>query len=201
MSRLAAVILCGGRSSRMGGGDKPLLDLGGRPLLAHALDRLDGTIDTAAINANGEPGRFAAFGLPVIADATDTFDGPLAGILAGMGWAKAQRCRRLLTVAGDTPFFPADIAARLAAAASPPAIALAASRGRVHPTFALWPVSLHGDLADRLAGGMRRVVDFIARHPSIAVDFPPIDGVDPFFNVNTPEDLAEARRIAAKLAS
>lgn len=202
--RVATIILAGGRSSRMSGGDKPLLGLEGKPILAHVLARLQPT-DAIAINANGDPARFAAFGLPMILDATDTFDGPLAGILAGLRWAEANGSSRLLTVAGDTPFFPTTLSARLLAAGDNATIAVAASSGRIHPTFAVWPVALHADLVSQLDSGMRRVVDFIALHPSIAVDFPPFEAggaqVDPFFNINTPEDLAEAREIAQKLGA
>jgi molybdopterin-guanine dinucleotide biosynthesis protein A len=205
VSRLAALILAGGRSNRMGGGDKPLLDLVGRPMLAQIIDRLSPQADLIAINANGDPARFASFDLPIIPDATQDFDGPLAGILAGLEWAKHRRCSHLLTIAGDTPFMPSNLAQRLTAAARGKLIGVAASAGRVHPTFAIWSVSLRTDLEKQLGAGMRRVVDFVARHPSIAVDFPiqDIDGesVDPFFNVNTPQQLAEARRLAQKLVS
>lgn len=198
----AAVILAGGRSSRMGGGDKTLLRLGGGTMLSQAIARLAPQAERIALNANGDPARFAVCGLPVIADATGDFDGPLAGVAAALEWGAAQGARRVLTVAGDTPFFPADLHARLAAT-PPDAIAVAASQGRAHPTFALWPVALKTDLDAFLESGERRATTFVARHPSIAVDFPPVTlggtTIDPFFNVNTPDDLAEAERFVAQM--
>lgn len=205
MSAIAAVILAGGRSSRMGGGDKPLLDIAGRPMLALIIERIGLAAAHIAINANGDPKRFDAFGLPVLADAQQTFDGPLAGILTAMRWANGIGAERVLTVAGDTPFFPTDLAERLSKSASGRVIAVASSRGRLHPAFASWPASLLPDLEDQLAKGARRVTDFIGRHSSEVVDFPDLrmdsERFDPFFNVNTPQDLAEARRIANKLAA
>lgn len=191
---MAAVVLAGGRSSRMGGRDKPLLPLQGRPLLAHLLDRLEPQVERIGINANGDPARFASFGLPVITDTVPGFAGPLAGVLAGMEWAASlPGVATLATVAGDTPFFPADLIARLARAPRRH-IALAASAGRTHPVFGLWPLPLRLDLARFLAEGGRKVLDFVARHPSTVVDFPLQEGLDPFFNINTPEDLAAAER-------
>jgi molybdopterin-guanine dinucleotide biosynthesis protein A len=205
MSAIAAVILAGGRSSRMGGGDKALLELAGSPMLAVVIDRLGLPANDLAINANGDPARLASFGLPVLADAQQTFDGPLAGILASIRWAAGNGFERVLTVAGDTPFFPLELATRLGQAAPASTIAVAASRGRMHPTFALWPTCLADDLVDQLDRDVRRVASFIARHPSVEIDFPDmlLDGeaIDPFFNVNTPQDLAEAQRIANKLGS
>ena len=204
-SDIAGIILCGGRSSRMGGGDKSLLTLGGSTILARIIDRL-GQIRPLAINANGDPSRFSAFSLPVLADAVPGFAGPLAGILAGMEWAVEQGCGLLLTVAGDTPFFPTDLAERLATAAAgqPERIAAAASNGRRHPVFALWPVALRGDLKRFLAeSGTGRVNSFIDLHNPFDVAFSQIDvgnlSFDPFFNVNAPADLAEAGLIAQML--
>lgn len=205
MSSLVAMVLCGGRSSRMGAGDKPLIELDGRPMVAHVIGRLQGSVDAIAINANSDPDRYRRFGLPVIADATQSFDGPLAGILAGMAWAQSNGASHLVTAAGDTPFFPSDLVDYLRAASGQATIAVAASASGLHPTFALWPVSLRPDLARQLAGGMRKVTDFIARHPSVAVHFEAGgrkgDEFDPFFNVNTPGDLARARGLAAKLST
>jgi molybdenum cofactor guanylyltransferase len=195
---IAAVVLAGGRSSRMGGGDKPLLPLAGRPLLAHLLDRLSPQIARIAINANGNAARFAEFGLPVVPDTTPGFAGPLAGLLAGMGWAaELPKVTALATVAGDTPFFPADLIAKLSQA---PAghIVLAASAGRSHPVFGLWPLALRADLERFIEDGGRRVMDFVARHPASVVDFPIQGGLDPFFNINAPEDLAAAERLVAE---
>jgi molybdopterin-guanine dinucleotide biosynthesis protein A len=204
--QVAGVVLAGGLSRRMGGGDKGLRELGGKALMAHTIERLSGQAAPVAINANGDLLRFAAFGLPVIPDLTPDRPGPLAGVLAGMAWAEkaAPGARFIVTVACDTPFFPEDMTARFLAAAGStyPVIVLASSGGQVHPVFALWPVSLARDLQDTLASGARKVGHWIGRHRNFIVEFPPLDlsGTpgDPFFNVNTPEDLAQA---AAFLAS
>jgi molybdopterin-guanine dinucleotide biosynthesis protein A len=204
-STIAGLILCGGRSSRMGGGDKSLLPLGGSTILSRIIERL-GSIRPLAISANGDAARFSAFPLPVLADTVPGYAGPLAGILAGMLWAAGQGCDHLLTVAGDTPFFPADLAGRLATATAgqPGRIAVAASDGRRHPVFALWPTALRHDLNRFLVeSGTGRVNGFIDLHNPVDVAFPLVgrDGqfIDPFFNVNTPADLAEAGRIVQML--
>jgi molybdopterin-guanine dinucleotide biosynthesis protein A len=144
-AEISGVVLAGGRATRLGGGDKPLRPLGGRPMLARILERLKPQVGNIALSANGDPARFAGYGLPVLADEEPAGQaGPLAGILSGMVWAKTQGSRQMLTVAGDTPFFPLDLAARLAEARAGHAdhIAVALSGGRRHPVFALWPVSL-----------------------------------------------------------
>jgi molybdenum cofactor guanylyltransferase len=196
---IAGLVLAGGRATRLGGGDKPLRSLGGKPMLAHVLERLTPQVGPAAISANGDPARFAEFGLPVLADDGKPA-GPLSGILSGMVWAKAAGCEKMLTVAGDTPFFPHDLAARLKPAIGGNGIAVAASGGRRHPVFALWPVSLEADLGDFLARGATfSVAAFMERHQTASVDFPIGNAggksPDPFFNVNTPEDLAQAEAI------
>ncbi|MTE00563.1 molybdenum cofactor guanylyltransferase MobA [Paracoccus sp. YIM 132242] len=198
MTRPPAIILAGGRATRMGGGDKCLLDLDGCPMLAQIVARLVPQCGALALNANGDPGRFADFGLPVLPDSLPDLPGPLAGILAGMDWAASRGDRAVVSVAGDTPFFPPDLVQRLMQAGE--GIVLAASRdaeGRVcdHPTFGLWPVALRDALRAFLAGGGRRVRGFALAHaPALAVwDAVP---VDPFFNVNTPEDLARAQALA-----
>ncbi len=197
MERLA-VVLAGGASSRLGGGDKPLLDLGGLTLLDAVIDRLRPQADRIALSANGDPARFARFGLPVIGDGREALDGPLAGILAAMRWAAALGAQTVLTVPGDAPFLPMDLRLRLEAGAPDTGtILLASSTGRIHPVAALWPVALAGDLGDFLDGGGRKVMAFVEANPHATVDFgaaPP----DPFFNVNTPDDLAEARRLLAE---
>lgn len=197
MTPLPAIILAGGRATRMGGGDKCLLDLGGRPMLARIVARLVPQCGPIAVNANGDGARLAPFGLPVLPDSLPGFPGPLAGILAGMDWAATLGAERVVSVAGDTPFFPPDLAARLAGGGN--GIVLAAGRdaeGRVtdHPTFGIWPVALRGDLRAFLASGGRRVRDFAgARRAAAAVwDAAP---ADPFFNVNTPADLDRARAL------
>jgi len=183
---VAGVILAGGLATRMGGGDKPLLRLHGRPLLAQVIDRLAPQVTALALNANGDPARFAGFGLPVLADPVPGHPGPLAGVLAGMDWAAGEGFARVLSVAGDTPFLPADLVARLAAVP----FGVAASLGRQHPVVALWPVTLRGALREALARGQHKVGRFAADHGAEAVDFPAPP--DPFLNINTPEDLARA---------
>jgi molybdopterin-guanine dinucleotide biosynthesis protein A len=204
--RIAGIILAGGRSTRMGGDEKALLTLGAKPLLRHVLGRLSPQVATVALNANGDPSRFAAFGLPVIADRTSDWPGPLAGVLAGMEWAAARNIPHILTAPADTPFIPVDLAAKLSAAsAKAGAIAIAASDGARHPVVALWPVSLKSALAQFLAhDGNRKVTRFADRHGAVSVDFPMLalsggDHADPFFNVNTPDDLAQAGTILKAL--
>jgi molybdopterin-guanine dinucleotide biosynthesis protein A len=199
--KLWGVILAGGQATRMGGGDKCLLQAGGRPLLAHVIERLDPQVEGMVLNANGDPARFEGWGLPVVADGVSGYAGPLAGVLAGMEAAAARGATHVVSAAGDTPFFPRDLAARLLAAAraegTPLACAAAPEDGRIwdHPTFGLWPVALADDLRAALEAGLRKVVLWTDSHGCARAVFeagPP----DPFFNVNTPADLAEADRIA-----
>lgn len=180
------IILAGGQSRRMGtGGDKALLDLGGRPMIAHVIDRLG---CARAINANGDPARFAAFGLPVIPDSEPDWPGPLAGVLAGLDWAAARGARRIVTAPADSPFFPPDLAARLWDNPAPVAIAHQGSRD--HPVFAAWDVSLREALRRDLRAGDRRIGDWALRHGAERVEVAEAEAV---FNINTPEDLARAR--------
>ena len=175
----------------MGGGDKPLLPLAGRPLLAHVIERLRPQVGALAVNANGNATRFAPFGLEVVADDSADFAGPLAGILAAMNWAKRLHpsAAAVLTVPADTPFLPRDLASRLKAAGAP---ALARSGGRIHPVVGLWPLRLRDDLQRALrAEGIRKVEDWTARLDPVLVDFE-AGAIDPFFNINTPEDLVRA---------
>lgn len=196
------LILAGGLARRMGGGDKALLPLAGRPMLDHVVARLRGQCDGLLLNANGDPARFASFGLPVVADSVPDFAGPLAGILAGLDWLAEHRPHMpwLLSVAGDTPFLPDDLARRLhaARAAAGTPLACAASAGRVHHAVGLWPVSLREDLRRSLAAGERKIAAWTARH-GVAIAEWPAEPLDPFFNVNAPEDLAEAERLAAEI--
>jgi molybdopterin-guanine dinucleotide biosynthesis protein A len=191
------VILAGGRATRMGGGDKSLRDLGGERILARVIERLSPQVASLAINANGDPARFAEFGLPVIPDSVEGFAGPLAGVLAGLDWAAHEGAETIVTAAADTPFFPADLVPRLQLAAEgmDHPLALAASPEGRHPTFGLWPVMLREDLRVALLGGLRKVVQWTDRHGGRIAEFPGGDP-DPFFNVNTPEDLALAARWA-----
>jgi len=192
MTAPLGVILAGGRAARMGGGDKALLDLGGRPMLAQVIDRLAPQVAAMALNANGDPDRFAGFGLPVIPDTVAGFPGPLAGVLAGLDWAVERGAGHIVTVAADTPFFPTDLVARLVAGAGAAPIALAETASGLHPTFGLWPVALRDDLALALADGVRKVAAWAQGAGTCRVRFGDRPR-DPFFNVNTPEDLARAR--------
>ena len=188
---IVAVVLAGGSASRMGGGDKPLLLAGGTTLLEHILRRLRVQADRIAISANGDPARFARFGRDVLGDGAFAGQGPLAGILAGLDWAAACGGAALLSVPGDTPFIPCDLAARLA-----PAPAYAASGGRLHPAVGLWPVACRLLLRARLAQpGPRSVRRFAEAIGAREVAFAETSG-DPFLNANTPADLAEICRIA-----
>jgi molybdopterin-guanine dinucleotide biosynthesis protein A len=198
---LPGVILAGGRATRMGGGDKGLRLVAGRRLIDRVIDRLAPQCGDLAINANGDPARLAEFGLPVLHDSLPDHAGPLAGVLAGLDWAAGLGAKAIVTVAADTPFFPTDLVARLQAAAGPSSLALAASRdgeGKLwqHPTFGLWPIALRADLREALKGGLRKIVLWTDRHGAGIAEFPS-DPFDPFFNINTPEDIAEAERLIA----
>jgi molybdopterin-guanine dinucleotide biosynthesis protein A len=200
---IAGIVLAGGLSRRMGGGDKCLQPLAGRPLLAHIVERAAGQVTALALNANGDAARFAAFGLPVVADSVPRFAGPLAGVLAGLDWAAASdpRCTHVASFAGDAPFLPRDLVARLWAAVADGRheLACAASGGRAHPVFGLWPVTLREALRRAMVEeGVRKVDVWTARYDLVAVDFATAP-VDPFFNANWPEDLAEAERLATSL--
>lgn len=213
-NHITGLILAGGQSRRMaaafpsaGAGDKGLLDLHGKPMLAHVIARLAPQAARLVINANGDPARFAAFDLPVVADTIPGFVGPLAGVLAGMRWTQsnAPNATHVVSVSADAPFLPEDLVERLAAAIAPPAapktaasaIALASSGGELHPVIGLWPVALADDLEAALTSGVRKVLAWTDRHGTVPVDFPFVefDGrrIDPFFNANTPEELDEAR--------
>jgi molybdenum cofactor guanylyltransferase len=205
---VVGLLLAGGRSSRMGGGDKGLLDLDGQPMMAHVIARLAPQVSQMVINANGDPARFDTFKLPVTADAIEDYAGPLAGILAGLRWAQhhAPNATHVASVSADAPFIPHDLVARLSDALSAqdhgrsaPKIALASSNGELHPVIGLWPVALADDLEAALKAGTRKVLAWTDRHGTAAVDFPfeGIGGrsVDPFFNANTPQELDEAREL------
>jgi molybdopterin-guanine dinucleotide biosynthesis protein A len=186
----------------MGGGDKPMTRIGGKTILARVLERMTPQCSRLVLNANGDPARFAETSLPVIADDVPDFAGPLAGILAGLDWAAAHApdISTVVSVPGDCPFLPRDLVARLLAtreAAGQP-LACARSGEWRHPVVGLWPVALRADLRRALTEeGMRKIELWTARHGVALADWP-ADPVDPFFNVNTPEDAAAAERLAAQ---
>ena len=204
--RIVGLVLAGGLATRMGGGDKGRLSLAaGHTLLDEALDRLRPQVDQIALNANGDPSRFDELGLPVIADALDGYLGPLAGVLAGLDWAAGQGVTHVASVAADTPFFPRDLVAQLSDASNSDGLAIAASRdenGKLwrQPTFGLWPVSLRDDLRQALGEeAIRKIVIWTDRHNAGMAEFADTEGTDPFFNVNTPDDLIRAQTIFAGL--
>jgi molybdopterin-guanine dinucleotide biosynthesis protein A len=210
-SKPTGLLLAGGQSRRMseaftdGRGDKGLLEIGGKTMLGHVIDRLAPQAGRLVINANGDPARFAAFGLPVSPDTIEGFVGPLAGILAGLRWsiANVPEATHVVSVSSDAPFLPSDLVARLQAALveAPGAIALARSAGELHPVIGLWPVALADDLEAALKAGTRKVLAWTDRHGTVPVDFSLMQikghSVDPFFNANTPDELAQARELLA----
>lgn len=205
MSPPHAVILAGGQATRMGGGDKGMLQLGGQTLLQRVVDRITPQVAGVALNANGAAVRFADFDLPVLPDSISGYPGPLAGVLAGLDWAAEQGADTVVSVAADTPFFPHDLVERLQTAATGQThpLVLAATKGETrtrsksrsglvrHPTFGLWPVALRDDLRLALTDGLKKVVLWTDPHGGRECEFP-VGRIDPFFNINTPEDLAMA---------
>lgn len=197
------VVLAGGLARRMGGGDKPLRLLAGQPLLRHVLNRLSPQVAAVVLNANGDPARFDAYGLPVVPDGLPDNPGPLAGILAGLDWAAERRpdLPWVLTVPGDCPFLPLDLAERLhAARAAAPGqdgadggmpLACAGTPGQTHPPVGLWPVALRSALREALLAGERKIDRWTARFGCAVAEWP-AEPLDPFFNANAPEDLAAA---------
>ena len=199
--RTAGLLLAGGQSRRMGGGDKALMRLGGETLLARIISRVRPQVGPLVLNANGDLARFAAFGLPIAPDLVEGFAGPLAGVLTGLEWARknAPGCTHVASFACDAPFVPRDLVARLAAAMTRDGadMACATSGGREHPVFALWPARLADDLRRAVVEeGVRKVDAWTARYKLARADFG-TDPVDPFFNVNTPEDVEKGTRLAA----
>jgi molybdenum cofactor guanylyltransferase len=220
---ITGTILAGGLSRRMfeagngltgttdappAGSDKGLLAIGTVSMIEHVLARLRPQVSAIVLNANGDPARFASLGLPTIADPIDGFIGPLAGVLAGMRWTMRHHpgVTHTLTVSSDAPFLPHDLAVRLAAAVSnrPTAIAIAKSDDGLHPVIGLWPVALADDLDAALRQGVRKVLAWTDRHGTMPVHFDDIVAgavrIDPFFNANTPAELAEARRLLPLVA-
>ncbi|NDD32675.1 MAG: molybdenum cofactor guanylyltransferase MobA [Rhodobacteraceae bacterium] len=207
MVRPLGVILAGGLARRMGGGDKSLLSLGASSrVLDQVIARFGTQVDQMVLNANGDPARFDEFGLPVVADSLDGFLGPLAGVLAGLDYAAEHGFDHVVSVAADTPFFPMDLVSALGSASShmDVQIALAATKiegGKTvrHPTFGLWPVALREDLRSALQDGLRKVVLWTDQHGAETHVFDSGE-IDPFFNINTPEDLELANKMMETLA-
>jgi molybdopterin-guanine dinucleotide biosynthesis protein A len=203
------LLLAGGLSRRMGGGDKALRLLGGYSLLERVIDRMRPQVSALVLNANGDPARFAGFGLPVVADSIPDFAGPLAGILAGLDWAAEHRpdCPLVASVATDAPFLPEDLVSRLLSGmeAEGAELAYAASSGQTHPVIGLWPVRLRDELRRALVEeGVRKVDVWTGRYRLAAVPFPDrVAGagpeIDPFFNANRPEDLEHAEALLRRL--
>jgi len=197
--KVVGVLLAGGQSRRMGGGDKTLCVLDGVSLLERVIARLQPQVDALVLNANGDPARFAEFALPVVADSIPDFAGPLAGVLAGLDWAAVHRpdCAFIASVATDAPFLPVDLVARLTAAhkAAEADLACAASAGRAHPVFGLWPLRLREDLRRAIVDDrIRKVDEWTARHRLVTVPFADRP-IDPFFNANRLEDLEAAAKL------
>ena len=202
--KVVGLLLAGGQSRRMGGGDKTLRPLGGIPLIDRVIERLRPQVNALVLNVNGDPARFARLGLPVAADSVPGFAGPLAGVLAGLDWAFSHRsdCPYVVSVATDAPFLPIDLVTRLARGLDEASadLACAASGGRAHPVFGLWPVRLRYDLRRALVDQAIRKVDlWTARHRLTTVPFADYP-VDPFFNANRPEDLETAAALLAVAA-
>jgi len=200
-TKIPGVLLAGGLARRMGGGDKPMRTIDGRTILDRVIARIAPQCDGLILNANGDPARFAAFGLPVIADGVTDFPGPLAGILAGLDWAAANRpdVELVLSAAADCPFLPRDLVARLhdALEAENAELAVAASGGQSHPVIGLWSVGLREELRHALVvEDVRKIDRWTARYRLATVTWP-IEPLDPFFNANTMDDVAEAERLAA----
>jgi molybdopterin-guanine dinucleotide biosynthesis protein A len=195
------VLLAGGLARRMGGGDKPMRLIGGRTILERVIARLNPQCDGLILNANGDPARFASFSLPVIPDTVAEFPGPLAGILTALDWAAANRpeVSWVLSAAADCPFLPRDLVARLhrARAEGDAQLAVAASAGQSHPVIGLWSVGLREELRHALVvEDVRKIDRWTARYRLATVTWP-AEPLDPFFNANTVDDIAEAERLAA----
>jgi molybdopterin-guanine dinucleotide biosynthesis protein A len=199
--KIAGILLAGGLSRRMGGGDKSLRRLGDVPILARIVVRVGPQVEALALNANGDPARFVEYRLPVVPDSVEGFAGPLAGILAGLDWAAGLPAgiTHLASFATDAPFLPTNLVARMqeAVAREGAELACAASGGRTHPVFGLWPVALREALRHALVDEEIRKVDrWTARYRLAVVDYPAVP-FDPFFNANSPDDLERAERMLA----
>lgn len=198
---IAGVLLAGGLSRRMGGGDKALMMLAGRPLIQHAAARLAPQVGALILNANGDPARFASLGLPVVSDESADFPGPLAGVLAALHWVARElpAARGVVSVSADAPFVPMDLVRCLGEGIGEARAAVAQSRGRRHHVIGLWRLDVADDIAAALARGERKVEAMVDRLGAVTVPFDDAviggEAVDPFFNVNTPEDLAFAEAV------
>jgi molybdenum cofactor guanylyltransferase len=197
---IVGVILAGGRAERMGGGDKGLREIGGKTIPVRVIERVRPQVDALVLNANGDPARFAAFGLPVVPDSVPDFAGPLACVLACLDWAAANhpQAHYIVTVPADGPFVPRDLVRHLAdaLATEDAELVTAASGAQTYPVVGLWPVKLRTALQDALfAEGVRKIDAWTGRFRRAVATFP-AEPVDPFFNANTPEQLAEAERLA-----
>ena len=207
MVRPLGVILAGGLARRMGGGDKSLLSLGASSrVLDQVIARLGAQVDQMVLNANGDPERFDEFGLPVVADSLDGFLGPLAGVLAGLDYAAEHGFDHIVSVAADTPFFPTNLVSALETASKHMDVPIALAATKIegektvrHPTFGLWPVALRDDLRSALQDGLRKVVLWTDQHGAETHVFESGD-IDPFFNINTPEDLELANKMMETLS-
>ena len=202
--RVVGVLLAGGQARRMGGGDKCLTMLDGAPLLQRVIERVQNQVDALVLNANGDPARFTAFGLPTVADVVEGYAGPLAGVLSGMAWARrhAPETRWVASFATDTPFVPTDLVARMVAAVAAPGTDLAtvSCDGRAQPVFGLWPVALADDLRRSLEDeGVRKVDAWTARWRCADVGY--AGAGQPFFNINRPEDLVTAGKLLERAGS
>jgi molybdopterin-guanine dinucleotide biosynthesis protein A len=198
---IAGVLLAGGLARRMGGGDKPLRTIAGHSLLELVIERMRPQVSVLMLNANGDPARFATYGLPVVADSVADNPGPLAGVLAGLDWAAANRpdCEMIVSVPTDAPFLPTDLVVRMRELmhAQSADLACAASGGQAHPVIGLWPVRLRHELRHALvAEGIRKVDVWTGRYCLATVSFPD-KPIDPFFNANRPEDLDAAAALLA----
>ena len=193
---VAGILVAGGKSSRMGGGDKCMRLLAGKPILEHIIERVGPQVSQLVINTNGDPKRFSSFGLQVILDSVDGYFGPLAGVLSGMEWTKKNLsdCKWIVTIATDTPFLPANLVQRLIEAATNYSadVTFASSAQRRHPVFGLWPVSLSDDLRHALIHeGIRKIDHWANKYNCVEVAFDE-ELVDPFFYINKPDDLVQA---------
>jgi len=199
---IAGLVLAGGLSRRMGGGEKGLQLLAGRSMISRVIERITPQVDALAINANADPAPYLEFRMPVLPDTVSGHVGPLAGVLTGLEWAaELPGVTHVVTAATDTPFLPLDLVERFTALSGPERIVIARSDGNRHPVFGLWPVALRQDLTEWLGtSDTMKVLAWVHRHDFAFCDFEAGgDGApDPFFNANTPEELAEAEAFLAR---